>query len=190
MKTTAAILMCDIEGFTSLSEGLAVDDLGLFLNGYFRTMTEIIFQKRGTLDKYMGDGILAIFGAPLPTEAFRQDAIEAAREMVVAYARDYRAWLPSARGGAVPASRIRVGIATGEVFYGNVGYEKRSDFTALGRSVNLASRLQELNKETGTSILIDLETARGLPPGDKGFHPAGTIAVRGLQAPVEVLGSP
>lgn len=190
MKTTAAILMCDIEGLTSLSEGLTVDDLGLFLNGYFRTMTEIIFARRGTLDKYMGDGILAIFGAPLPTAEFRQDAIEAAREMTSAYARDYRTWLPAPLGAGAPASRIRVGIATGEVFYGNVGYAKRSDFTALGRSVNLAARLQELNKETSTTILIDLETARGLAPGDRSFRPAGSLPVRGFQAPVEVLGSP
>ncbi len=190
MKTTGSILMCDIEGFTSLSEGLTVDELGLFLNGYFRTMTEIIFSRRGTLDKYMGDGILAIFGAPLPTAEFRLDAIEAAREMTLAYAREYRAWLPASLGTTAPVSRIRVGIATGEVFYGNVGYERRSDFTALGRSVNLAARLQELNKETGTSILIDLETAKGLASGDLSFHPAGSIAVRGLADPVEVLGSP
>ena len=175
MRATAAILMADIEGFTSLSEGLDVNDLGLFLNGYFRTMTEIIFARGGTLDKYMGDGILAIFGAPLPTEGFRMDAIGAAEEMTEAFAREYRGWLPFQTGRKMPASRIRVGIATGEVFYGNVGYERRSDFTALGTAVNLAARLQELNKETGTSILIDAETAQGLPSGDSRYRSVGAI---------------
>ncbi len=189
MRTTAAILMCDVEGFTSLSEGMDVNDLGLFLNGYFRTMTEIIFQKKGTLDKYMGDGILAVFGAPLPTAGYRLEAIEAAQEMVASFARNYRDWLPPHLRQGAPSSRIRVGIATGEVFYGNVGYERRSDFTALGRAVNLASRLQELNKETGTTILMDEETAKGLPEGDTRFRSAGEVLVRGISQGVKVLGA-
>jgi class 3 adenylate cyclase len=189
MKTAATVLMCDIEGFTALSERLDVDDLGLFLNGYFRAMTEIIFSHRGTLDKYMGDGILAIFGAPLATEGYRLDAVAAATEMVESYARDFRGWLPEgARAGAGP-SRIRVGIASGELFYGNVGYEKRSDFTALGTAVNLASRLQELNKETGTTILLDAETAKGLGAAGARWKPAGEVEVRGLTAKVAVFGA-
>ena len=189
MRTSAAILVCDIEGFTSLSEGLDVDDLGLFLNGYFRSMTEILFKRNGTLDKYMGDGILAVFGAPLPMPGFRLDAVEAAIEMTAAYAAEYRSWLPAKLRQAVRTSRIRVGVASGEVFYGNVGYEKRSDFTALGMAVNLASRLQDLNKETATSILIDEETSKGLPEGDTRFKPAGAIAVRGFSEAVRVFGA-
>lgn len=188
MRTTASVLMCDIEGFTSLSEGLDVEDLGRFLDGYFRAMTEIIFARRGTVDKYMGDGILAVFGAPLPSPDFRRDAVEAAFEMTRAFAGGYPGWLPASRGPA-PASRIRVGIASGELFYGNVGYEKRSDFTVLGTAVNLASRLQELNKETGTAILIDARTAAGLAPGEARLGPAGSVKVRGLSEPVEVWGA-
>ncbi|MDP3178582.1 MAG: adenylate/guanylate cyclase domain-containing protein [Spirochaetaceae bacterium] len=189
MRTTASVLMCDIEGFTSLSEGMDVNDLGLFLSDYFRAMTEIIFKRNGTLDKYMGDGILAIFGAPMPTVDFRSDAIEAAIEMTKTYGLEYRAWLPAQLRASPSASRIRVGIASGELFYGNVGYEKRSDFTALGRAVNLASRLQELNKETGTAILIDEETAKGLAAGDGRFTSSGSIEVRGLSTPVPVMGA-
>lgn len=189
MRTTAAVLMCDIEGFTSLSERMDVDDLGIFLNGYFRSMTEIIFAHGGTLDKYMGDGILAVFGAPIAAATFRQDAIEAAQRMTSAFALEFRDWLPSPMRADSGASRIRVGIASGELFYGNVGYERRSDFTALGRSVNLASRLQELNKETGTSILIDEETAKGLPVGDTAFRSVGSIEIRGLTKPVNAMGA-
>jgi adenylate cyclase len=188
MKTNAAVLVCDIEGFTSLSEGLDVDDLGLFLNGYFRSMTEIIFKHNGTLDKYMGDGILAVFGAPVPEPDYQRDAVEAAIEMTAAYVDEYRSWLPAGLRQAVRSSRIRVGIASGEVFYGNVGYERRSDFTALGMAVNLASRLQDLNKETATTILIDEPTARSLPSGDTRFKSAGAIAVRGFSEAVRVFG--
>jgi len=188
MKTNAAVLVCDIEGFTALSEGLEVDDLGLFLNGYFRSMTEIIFKRNGTLDKYMGDGILAIFGAPVPEPDYQRDAVEAAIEMTAAYATEYRSWLPAALRNSVRTSRIRVGIASGEVFYGNVGYERRSDFTALGMAVNLASRLQDLNKETATTILIDEATAKGLPSGDTRFKSAGAIDVRGFSEAVRVFG--
>jgi len=188
MKATAAILVCDIEGFTALSEGMDVDDLGRFLNGYFRAMTEIIFGRKGTLDKYMGDGILAIFGAPLPSNGYRLDAVEAADEMVKVYADSYRLWLPAGQRESALPSRIRIGIASGEVFYGNVGYERRSDFTALGTVVNLASRLQELNKETGTTILVDERTAEGLAAGDHRFRSTGMIDVRGLSRPVAVFG--
>ena len=109
--------------------------------------------------------------------------------MTVAYAAEYRSWLPAELRASVPASRIRVGIASGEVFYGNVGYERRSDFTALGMAVNLASRLQDLNKETGTAILIDEATATGLPAGDARFRSAGAIEVRGFSEAVRVFGA-
>lgn len=187
MRTRATILVCDIEGFTNLSEQLDVDDLGAFLSGYFRTMTEIIFAHDGTLDKYMGDGILAVFGAPMPVPEFALKATEAARAMVSAYATAYRDWLPTT-GAQVRASRIRIGLSTGEVFYGNVGYERRSDFTALGRAVNLASRLQDLNKETGTSILMDSETLTSMGAHGEKVQTAGSFAVRGFEEPVAVFG--
>ena len=189
MRIRASVLMADIEGFTSLSERLDVDDLVMFLNGYFRSMTEIIFRNAGTLDKYMGDGILAVFGAPVATGDHRTDAVNAGAEMIAAFADEFRRWLPEAFRLETGPMRIRVGIATGEVFYGNIGYERRSDFTALGTAVNLASRLQELNKETGTTMLVDEETALGIADAGVIFRPAGTVAVRGLSGPIRAYGT-
>lgn len=189
MRTRAAVLTCDIEGFTSMSEGMDVDRLGLFLNRYFEAMTEILFARGGTLDKYMGDGILAIFGAPVQTERYRADAVEAAFSMVSAFSARYRDWLSTPGRETTASSRIRVGIACGEVFYGNVGYARRSDFTALGNAVNLASRLQDLNKTTGTTILIDGETRAGLPESDARFRPVDPIQVRGFSRPVSLYGA-
>jgi len=146
MRTRAVILTCDIEGFTSMSEGMDVDQLGLFLNRYFEAMTETVFAR-------------------------------------------YRDWL-SAPGLGMPASsRIHAGIACGEVFYGSVGYARRSDFTALGKAVNLASRLQDLNKTTGATILIDGETRAGLPESDPRFRAVEPILVRGFSRPISLYGA-
>lgn len=194
-RAHATVLFADLASFTSLSSRVSVEAISAFLNQYFEAMTEITFAHGGTLDKYIGDGILAVFSAPLELPDHEQHAFEAAVEMVRVLRENAAAWLAKAGiEGSEPVS-IRVGLASGELFSGHVGYSRRTDFTVIGPAVNLASRLEAMNKELGTDVLMDGETYRAV--GAQEFahiasappSPAGTAtAVRGLEAPVAVWG--
>ncbi len=128
-------------------------DLVYFLNGYLSAMTEVIFENRGTIDKFIGDAIMTVFGAPVQSgdDAFR--AIKCALEM-----RDrLEEWNRIHNSGRLPLG-IGIGIHTGEVVAGNIGSDRRLDYTVIGDGVNLASRIEGLTRFYGVSILISDET--------------------------------
>jgi adenylate cyclase len=145
-RIVATILFSDIEGFTLLSERLDPQEVMVLLNHHFSLMTEIIFAYQGTLDKYVGDGLVAIFGAPLPHTDHALRAIQVGLEMQ----RRHKEYLD-----ALPADKrfnIRIGINTGEVIAGYMGSPKRMEYTVLGESVIVAQRLQAL-ADPGTIYL-------------------------------------
>jgi adenylate cyclase len=149
-KKELTVLFSDIRGFTTISEGLAADELVRLLNEYLTAMTNMVFKHEGTVDKYMGDAIMAIFGAPVeqPDHAIRccNTALDMMSELKALQAE----W---ARKGT-PKIDIGIGVNTGVMSVGNMGSSSRFDYTVMGDSVNLGSRLEGLNKEYGTNIII------------------------------------
>lgn len=176
------ILFCDLAGFTSISEALAPVEVVAMLNDYFREMTEVIFRHGGTVDKFIGDAIMAFWGAPTEDPAQALHATEAAIEMERALVH-LNAGL-AARGLAPLA--MRVGINSGVAVVGNLGSPTRFSYTAVGDSVNLASRLEGANKQYGTMILLGESTARQLA-GQVGLRLVDRIAVKGKQQAVEIF---
>ncbi len=137
---TVTILFADINGFTTLAERMPPREVNLILNDFFSRMTDILFKYDGTLDKYIGDGLMAVFGAPMEKEDDAERGIRAAQEMIQALAA-MMAGMPDER-----KFTIRIGINTGKVVAGNIGSPKRMDYTVIGDAVNTASRLESIAK--------------------------------------------
>jgi adenylate cyclase len=152
------VLFTDIRGFTTMSENLDPEALVRLLHDFLNPMSNIIINQGGTIDKYMGDAIMALFGAPLAQPDHPRLACRAALEMAASLASLNQEW---AALGRQPL-RIGVGINTGPVAVGNMGSDRLFDYTAIGDNVNLASRLEGLNKYYGTNILISETTAQAL----------------------------
>jgi adenylate cyclase len=148
------VLFSDIRGFSSIAETLSPERLVRLLNEYFTAMTEVVFKHNGLLDKYIGDGIMAVYGAPLPAEDHAFQACSTALDMVTALRTLQRRW----RGEGLPHVDIGIGINTAVMVVGNMGSELRFDYTVMGDGVNLASRLEGANKEYGTTIIVSEST--------------------------------
>jgi len=176
------VLFSDIRKFTTISEAIGARETVSMLNGYFTEMVEVIFAHGGILDKYIGDAIMALFGAPLQGPDDADNALAVANDMMRVLRRlnAQRA----ARGEA--AIDIGIGLSTGEVVAGNIGSPKRMDYTVIGDSVNLASRLEGANKYYGTHVLLSQFTHRRLRAGGR-FREIDLIRVKGKQAPVAVF---
>jgi len=144
------VLFSDIRGFTTISEGLAPQVLVKLMNDYLTPMTDIVLKHGGTVDKYMGDAIMAFWGAPVWQEDHPQRACAAALEMLEKLAILQKEW--AERG--IPRLDIGVGISTGKLTVGNMGSATRFDYTVMGDAVNLGSRLEGMNKEYGTRIIV------------------------------------
>jgi len=166
---SATILFSDITGFTGLSEKLPVRQVITLLNRYFSSMTDIIFKYEGTLDKYIGDGLMAVFGAPIEKKDDPFLAVSAALEM-----RSALAGLPDETGMDFPL-QIRIGINTGRIVSGNIGSYKRMEYTVIGDAVNTASRLESIAQPG--QILIGEETYQRV----KGFFSINAIGFRSVK---------
>ena len=148
------ILFSDIRGFTSLSESREPEQVVEILNGYFTGMVDIIFLRQGTLDKFIGDAIMAFWGAPLRIADHALQGVTAALEM----ARRLESYNESLRARGLPPLAIGIGLHTGPVILGNIGSEKKLDYTVIGDNVNLSSRLEGLTKTYGCRVLISATT--------------------------------
>jgi adenylate cyclase len=175
------VLFSDVRGFTSISEKISPEEVVSFLSDYFARITEIVFKHRGTVDKFIGDGMMAVFGAP---KSYGDDALRAVQtglEMIRVVENLDPKWA-KLMGQAL---KIGVGINTGDAVVGSIGSELRSDFTAIGDVVNLASRLEALTKEMGVPLLISEFTAAELPK-DLPLKPLRRVKVQGREAPLLV----
>jgi adenylate cyclase len=180
-EVQATIFFSDLANFTSFSERLPPKDLVAFLNEYFTPMTNIILEHRGALDKFIGDAIMAFWGAPLRLENHAQYACDAALKMKETIAELRVGW----RQRQLPLLEVRMGIHSGPVVAGNVGSMERFNYTVLGDTVNLASRLEGANKCYLTTILISEDTF-GLAGPAFLARELDSIRVKGRQAPVKI----
>ncbi len=180
------ILFTDIRSFTSISEKMEAHALVALLNEYFTDMVATIMEEDGVVDKYIGDAIMAVFGAPVQRKDDPLRAVRAAVHMRVALAklneRLHERGMSSIRTG--------IGIHTGDVVAGNIGSEKRMEYTVIGDAVNLASRLESSTKEVGVDILISEDTYEAVK-NEIDARPVRELTVKGREKPVmtyEVLG--
>lgn len=184
VRCTATILFSDIKGFTSMSEKLAPEEVALLLNNYLSRMTQILFMHGGTVNKFIGDSVMAIFGAPTSHGAAQDaaSAVRAALQMQRGLG-DFLAQIAQHK-----RFQMRIGINTGEVVAGYIGAEGHMEYTVLGDNVNLASRLE--SRCNPGSILVG-ESTQGLTQGLFQFGPRTEAEVKGKEKPVamyEVLG--
>jgi adenylate cyclase len=177
-EVTATILFTDIIDFTSLAEQISPRETNLILNQYFSTMTDIIFSYDGTLDKYMGDGLMAVFGAPMEREDDADRAILAAKEM-----KQQLALMMKEKDSPRKIFSIRIGINTGRVVAGNIGSPKRLDYTVIGDPVNIAARLESIAGPN--QILIGEETYKAVQ-GKFEINKIGRKKVKGKSSEVMV----
>jgi adenylate cyclase len=150
-RKEVTILFSDIRGYTTLTENLGAAEVVSLLNQYFETMVEAVFNHEGTLDKFIGDALMAVFGAPLPlVENHAWKAIQSALDMRERLAEFNQRRIIQAQ----PEIHIGIGISSGEVVSGNIGSQKRMDYTVIGDGVNLSSRLEGVTKEYGCDIIL------------------------------------
>lgn len=176
-----SVLFADIRNFTALSETLSATDLKALLNRFFTPMTRIIFDRRGTIDKYVGDMIMAFWGAPLPDDEHAGHAIAAAMDMLAAVERLHEEF---AREG-LPLIRIGIGINSGVMNVGDMGSQYRRAYTVIGDAVNLASRLEGLTRYYGVSLVVGPRT-RELAP-EFAYRRLDRVRVKGKREAVEVF---
>lgn len=144
------VLFSDIRGFTSMSESMKPEEVVSILNDYLTVMTDIILSYGGTIDKFIGDAIMAVFGAPIPYKDHAYRAAKTAIEMRKALRILWEKWKKENK----PMFDIGIGISSGDAIVGNIGSERRTEYTAIGDTVNLGARIEPLNKEYNTHILI------------------------------------
>lgn len=176
------ILFSDLRGFTALSESMSSEEVVQLLNDYHSHMVDAIFRFGGTLDKYLGDGIMAYFNAPLGQEDHASRALTCALAM-----QEELTKLNEKRAQKNQAPlRMGIGVHTGPAVVGDIGAPQRREFTAIGDPVNLASRLESLTKEKDTDIIIS-ESTRDHLPKETNLRALGHTAVRGKQEPVAIF---
>jgi len=180
-KREVTAFFSDIEGFTSISEKMEPDKLVSFLNRYLDEMTNIIINYQGTLDKYEGDAIMAFWGAPLPLATHAKNACIAALENQ----KRLEIYRQECEKSGFPPIHIRIGINSGEVIAGNIGSKNRFDYTIMGDNVNLASRLEGINKQYGTKIIISESTYEQIKD-DFVCRELDLIRVMGKEKPVRI----
>ncbi len=180
-EVEASVMFTDLEGFTAMSESLAPKEVSRLLVAYFDETTGAILREDGTIVKYIGDAVMAVWGAPLPDPRHAERAVQAAWEM-------HRAGEKEIEGRRF---RTRIGIGTGRVLSGNLGSRYRFDYTCIGDTTNFAARLEGMNKRFGTSVLLSDATVRQLPAGRFHLRPLGSfvaVGKREARAIHELLG--
>jgi adenylate cyclase len=177
-----SVLFSDIRGFTTFSEAGQPEDVIRQLNEYFTHMVDLLFQHQGTLDKFVWDMIMALFGAPIEDPDHADHAVQMGLGMLDGLDRLNNAWRAQGR----PTFDIGIGINTGDMIVGNVGSEKTLSYTVIGDNVNLGSRLESLNKQYGTHIIISEATLRKLK-GSYHIRPLGQVKVKGKTKDVSIF---
>lgn len=173
-----AVMFVDFRSFTAAARSRTPQEVVDRLDGAFAVLVEILERHGGIVNKFLGDGFLALFGAPFETPDAACHAVAAAREMVAA--------MEQVNAGSDWPLRIGIGIHLGEVIAGSVGSPRRKEYTVIGDTVNFASRLETLNKEFDSQLLISSEVRAAIGADSKGAVPHGQVSIRGYDRAVEV----
>jgi adenylate cyclase len=181
-KTDITVMFSDIRGFTTISEKLDAQDLALFLNQYLSDMTGLVFEHQGTLDKYIGDAVMAFWGAPFEEPGHAVRGCHTALKMMGRVREMQKTWEAEGK----PRLDIGIGLNTGVASVGNMGSALRYGYTALGDTVNLSSRLEGLNKDYGTHILVNETTFAAAKDEGFVFRELDLIRVKGKLQPVTI----
>jgi adenylate cyclase len=176
------VLFSDIRGFTSITEKGSPEELVAQLNQYFSRMVEVVFRHGGTVDKFVGDMVMALFGAPVVDQHHADHAVAAAVEMVDQLRQLNAEW--TSQGKAT--LDIGIGLNSGDMIAGNIGSSSIMSYTVIGDNVNLGSRLESLNKEYGTRIIISDATRTRLTT-EYTTRPLGSVIVKGKTKPVDIF---
>ena len=180
-KAIVTVLFADIRGFTSMSEKLTADEVSVILNEYFTEIEPIVTRNNGVINKFIGDAVMAIFGEPIQDENHPKNAVRCACQMLDKVKELQAKWLSEGR----PKIEIGIGINTGEAFVGNIGSEKRMEYTVIGDTVNLASRIEGNNKIYKTNLLISSSTynsVRGIVDAIK----ISNVKIRGKEKEIDL----
>jgi len=176
------VLFSDMRGFTTLTEQGQPEVIVRTLNEYFTQMVEIVFLHKGTVDKFVGDMVMALFGAPLDDVDHADHAVESALDMVAELGRMNERW----KAAGQPALDIGIGINSGPMIAGNIGSDAIMSYTVIGDAVNLGARLESLNKQYGTRIIISDATRQQLKRRYV-LRPLGEVVVKGKSQAVSIF---
>ena len=181
-----SVLFVDIRGYTAIAEGMRPADIFQTINRYTQQVSDIVQEEGGMIVEFNGDGMMTVFGAPLPLADKEAAAVRAARRIVGAMGQDGQAPAGASATPAAPAITVGVGIATGEAYLGNVRAVDRLIWTALGNTTNLAARLQSLSRDLQATIVVDDATWARAGSEARGFVNQGPTLLRGRSAAVVV----
>jgi adenylate cyclase len=184
-RLEATVLFCDLRGFTSLAERLDAEQVIAVLNRYLEAVSGAVFKHGGTVVSYQGDGVLAVFGAPLPQPDHAPRALAAAREILDAALPRFNAWLLEERLADKPLE-AGIGLNSGHVMSGLVGSERRVEYAAVGDATNVAARLQGLGRDAPGRLFVAETTYQQLGAAAEGLRRHGAVDLRGRREPVTV----
>ena len=178
-KSFVCIMFMDIRDFTRLMEKRSPEEIVAFQNAVFGAAVEIVNRHRGIINQFLGDGFMATFGAPLATGEDCRNAVAAARDLVAKVKE-------LADAGRIPAATVGIGLHAGEAVTGNVGSALRKQYSITGNVVILASRIEQLNKDYGSQLLISGEVLQACGEQGAGAVPLGPVRVKGREEPLEI----
>jgi adenylate cyclase len=181
-RRTMTVLFSDVRGFTAMSEKGTPEEVVGQLNEYFSRMVQVVFDHNGTVDKFVGDMVMALFGAPLDDADHAEHAVQTALAMTQALNELNARWQAEGR----PTLDIGIGINTGDMVAGNIGSDTIMSYTVIGDAVNLGARLESLNKDYGTRVIIS-DATRSRLKGQYDIHPLGDVVVKGKSKPVAIF---
>jgi adenylate cyclase len=181
-KKELTVLFSDIRDFTYFSERFDSQQTVTFLNHYLSSMSEVIFKHQGTIDKFIGDAIMAIFGAPLP----QQDHADKACLVAMGMVENLQAVNEENVKLGFPKIAIGIGINTGNMTIGNIGSNKRFDYTVIGDAVNLGARLEGLTKFFDVQVIVSEQTREAVVSKELRFRELGNVIVKGKEQPVKI----
>jgi adenylate cyclase len=184
-RVEASVLFCDLRGFTTLAEQLDAEQVIAVLNRYLELVSGAIFAHGGTVVSYQGDGVMAVFGAPLEQPDHARRAFAAARRIVEAELPRFNAWLREERI-AVESLAAGIGINSGPVMAGAIGSGTRLEYTAVGDTTNVAARLQALSRDVPGQLVVSASAQAQLGPAAEALALHGEVELRGRREPVTV----
>jgi len=184
-RLEATVLFCDLRGFTTLAERLQAEQVIAVLNRYLDAVSSAVFAHGGTVVSYQGDGVMAVFGAPLPESDHAQRAFAAAREILDTALPRFNAWLLEERLADAPLE-AGIGLNSGFVMSGLVGSERRVEYAAVGDATNVAARLQALGRDAPGRLFLSEATHERLGAAADGLRRHGSVALKGRSEPVTV----